>query len=167
MKEQRAYFLLNCWHMNEQESAAMWKLYTTSNQAIGIQSTCAHLRSTLPSKIDIDRVHYINFEKERIPDENILFPIMFKRKSFTHEQELRAVWWLTKDSSYVQNRETLPLPPDSGIMLQPVNLDELIDAIYVAPTSPEWFKVLVEKVLVRYDLRKEVFQSKLDESSLF
>lgn len=166
MQEQRAYFLVNCWHMNEQESDAMWKLCTKSNEAIAIRSTCGRLRSTLPSKIDIDRVNYIDYEKESIEDGNTLFPITFKGKSFIHEQELRAVWWLTKDSDFVQNCKTLPDPPKAG-MWQSVNLDELIDAIYVAPTSPEWFKVVVEKVLVKYRLRKEVIPSKLDASPLF
>src|SRR5579871_3476871 len=31
--------LVNCWHMNEYESAAMWKLYSSSSEAVCVQST--------------------------------------------------------------------------------------------------------------------------------
>jgi hypothetical protein len=31
----------SCWHMNEHESAAMWKLYLKSDEGIAIQSTFA------------------------------------------------------------------------------------------------------------------------------
>lgn len=30
---------VSCWHMNDDESAAMWSLYTKTNQGIAIQST--------------------------------------------------------------------------------------------------------------------------------
>jgi hypothetical protein len=33
------FHAINCWHMNEHESAAMWKLYLKSNEGISIQST--------------------------------------------------------------------------------------------------------------------------------
>jgi hypothetical protein len=36
--------LISCWHMNEHESAAMWKLYSSSNDAVCIRSVYRHLR---------------------------------------------------------------------------------------------------------------------------
>src|SRR5262245_3098619 len=36
-------FLISYWHMNESESAAMWKLYLSSHEAVGIQSTYRRL----------------------------------------------------------------------------------------------------------------------------
>src|SRR5574341_1582298 len=136
LKEQRPYMLLNCWHMNDQESAAMWKLYTKTNESIAIQSRYNLLRSVLPSKADIGVVHYIDYEKDFVPEGNALYAIMHKRKSFEHERELRAVWWLRADKSFVQGAEKLPPPPDSGLWL-PINLDQLVEALYVAPTRSE------------------------------
>ncbi|MBI5030650.1 MAG: hypothetical protein HZB51_08990 [Chloroflexi bacterium] len=78
-KSQRAYLLLNCWHINDQESAAMWKLYAKSNEAIAVQSTFAHLRSVLAAKVGIGMVNYIDYDHARIPEGNIFFPIMHKR----------------------------------------------------------------------------------------
>ncbi len=38
---------INCWHMNEHESTAMWKLYLKSNEGIAIQSTYQKLRDSI------------------------------------------------------------------------------------------------------------------------
>ena len=43
----RHWTYMNCWHVNECESAAMWKLYGTSNQAVAIVSTFQRLLDTL------------------------------------------------------------------------------------------------------------------------
>ncbi len=40
----RQWKFLSCWHMNEGESAAMWRLYSRGNEAIAVQSTYARLR---------------------------------------------------------------------------------------------------------------------------
>jgi hypothetical protein len=41
-------YLISCWHMNEHESAALWKLYSGSNEAVCIRSTYRRLRKCLP-----------------------------------------------------------------------------------------------------------------------
>jgi hypothetical protein len=57
-------YLISCWQMNEQESAAMWKLYLQSNEGVCVQSTYRKLRSCLPKCIDIGEIKYIDYEKE-------------------------------------------------------------------------------------------------------
>jgi len=37
----------NCWHMNDSESDAMWKVYLKGSQGIAIQSTVARIKSSL------------------------------------------------------------------------------------------------------------------------
>lgn len=32
--------IVNCWHMDDSESAAMWKLYIPDNQGMVVRSTC-------------------------------------------------------------------------------------------------------------------------------
>ena len=48
---------VNCWHINEHESAAMWDLYLKSNEGIAIQSTYQKLairsRMTMTSTLDV------------------------------------------------------------------------------------------------------------------
>lgn len=41
------YTAMNCWHMNDYESAAMWKLYLKSDEGIAIQSTYARLKKSI------------------------------------------------------------------------------------------------------------------------
>ena len=40
----RPYMLINCWHINQCESSAMWKLYSQCNEAIAIQTTFGNLK---------------------------------------------------------------------------------------------------------------------------
>jgi hypothetical protein len=80
-------YFLNCWHMNEYESAAMWKLYSTSNEAICVRSTYRRLRSCLPGCVFIGEVKYINYDTEGFSPHNGFNFIMHKRRSFEHERE--------------------------------------------------------------------------------
>lgn len=41
------FYYANCWHINENESAAMWKLYLDSRNGIAIQSTVNRLKKSL------------------------------------------------------------------------------------------------------------------------
>jgi len=43
----------------------------------------------------------------------------------------------------------------------PVSLDDLVERIYVAPTSPSWFAELVRSVMSKYGLEKPVSQTEI------
>lgn len=160
---------VNCWHLNEYESAAMWKLYLKSNEGIAIQSTFKRLKDSLKDEnhdIFIGKVRYIDYEKDWMPEGNTFYPFVHKRKSFDHEQELRAVM------------QEIPSKKGGGIDLSPkpscvdgidvpVDLDLLIDRIYLAPTSLDWLHELVEAVTRKYQLDKEVHQSSLDDVPVY
>jgi len=90
----RRHIAINCWHMNEHESAAMWKLYLKSNEGVSIQSTYANLRQSFidDENIYLGVVQYIDYEAEWIrTGNNMLAAFMHKRKSFEHEREIRAL----------------------------------------------------------------------------
>jgi hypothetical protein len=48
--EMRVHTYLNCWHLNDYESAAMWDIYQRNNDAIAIQSTYTKLCNSLIQK---------------------------------------------------------------------------------------------------------------------
>lgn len=150
--------VVNCWHMSEYESAAMWKLYARTEEAICIQSTYERLRHCLPNKVYIGQVKYIDYEREYIPEGNLFWPFMHKRRSFEHERELRAV-------TVLWPRESGALP-ESGIWVR-VDLNHLIEKIYVAPAAPPWFSDLASKVVARYALDKPVIQSSLNAEPFY
>ena len=159
---------VNCWHINDHESAAMWELYLKSSEGVAIQSTYHRFKSCFESQdpILIGKVNYIDYENDSIPEGNIFFPIMHKRKSFEHEQELRAVtskWALSPHTEQVN--ATLE-PIEFGIDI-PVNIKTLIENIYIAPTAPLWFAELVRLILARYELNVPVKQSSINDKPLY
>jgi hypothetical protein len=162
----RKWTTISCWHMNAHESAAMWKLHAQSNEAVAILSTYERLRTCLsPQRFWIEQVRYIDYEKERIPTGNAMYPVVFKRLSFAHEKELRAFTseLPTKDET---NLDTEKVPSSPGLW-EHVDLNHLIVAIRVAPKSPSWFVELVRDVSGRYGLRAPVKQSSLDVDPVF
>lgn len=174
--------ICNCWHMNESESAAMWRLYARTEEAICIQSTYKRLRESLneaPVKergqLFLGTVEYIDYEGECLPDDNQLHYLVYKRRSFEHERELRALVWQTPqfpDGTPIRlppdlSKEDFPEDLPKQRIWMKLDLARLIESIYVAPSSPNWFRDLVEKVVNRYGLQKPVRQSLLDDSPIY
>lgn len=161
------FHAINCWHMNEHESAAMWTLYLKSDEGIAIQSTYRKLRESITDdeKIYLGVVKYIDYEKEWIDAaNNFLSPFVHKRKSFEHEREVRAL--LTKypigETGFNYRQETIA----HGVKIR-VDVERLVEKIYVAPSAPDWLSGLVSAVAQRYDYTFEVVHSKLNEQPLF
>ena len=94
-RQSRPSILVNCWHENDYESAAMWKLYAKDNAGIAIRTNFNDFASSLTDDQDIHvgRVKYIDYETDPIPETNIIDPFLYKRPSFRHEQEVRAIIW--------------------------------------------------------------------------
>jgi len=96
-------YFINCWHMNNEESLAMWELYSDMNKGIAIQSTFKNLRECLSTSeyaddIAIGIVHYdasIDWSHEC----TVYRPFMHKRRSFEHEKEIRAVLFRRHDAN--------------------------------------------------------------------
>jgi hypothetical protein len=79
---------------------------------------------------------------------------------FEHERELRAV------SCDVPSATTGNYAPPECGEWRSVDLDALIDVVYIAPNAPRWFAELVENVSKKYDLQKPVKHSSLDAEPL-
>jgi len=160
------YTAINCWHENEYESAAMWKLYLKSDEGIAIKSTYSRLKKSI---IDdeiffIGKVNYIDYEVDYIDPTNFLGPFVHKRKSFEHEKEIRAVImkWPTIDGKMDFSKVTII----NGLPIK-VDVETLIDKIYVSPTAPKWFMDLVSAVVRRYGYDFDIIQSELYYSPIF
>lgn len=163
-KWHRQWMMVSCWHMNKFESAAMWKLYTNTNESICIQSTYEKLTNVLPEEIYIGEVQYIDYNREWIGESNLFIPYMHKRKSFEHEHEIRAI--SDQSPKIPMPMESGETPPEFGVWYD-IDLHKLIERIHIAPSSPTWFRDLVEKVTVRYGFEIEVIKSSLDDEPFF
>jgi hypothetical protein len=163
----RSWTYINCWHMNERESAAMWKLYARTNEAVTIQSSYAKLHGLLPQDTYVGVVNYIDYDLHHMPDGNILWPYVHKRLSFEHERELRvfAVEFPTPndDEDGIDLKKDNPSP---GRFVQ-IDLAELIERVHVSPTAPTWFFKLVSSVIRRYGYGFDVTQSDMTATPLF
>lgn len=160
----REHTLINCWHINEHESSAMWKLYLSSNEGIAIQTTFGKLCESFSNTEDevfLGKVKYVNYETDWIPEGNTFSPFLFKRKSFEHEHEVRAIVQIFSQEFRTENSIDINSPIyEYGKNIE-VDLQILIENIYISPTSPKWFVDLIRSVLEKFQLNKNVVQSQL------
>ena len=147
-----------------------------SNEAVAIQSTYQLLHSCLPENTYLVQVQYIDYEVDYLAEDHVFRPYMHKRMSFQHERELRAMIYIRSDDPNDYLRHHIAVKDVEARVGEPVgdvgravtvNLNELIERVYVAPTSPTWFNDLVLKVMNKYELNKPLINSALDAKPMF
>lgn len=153
---------ISCWHINNYESAAMWKLYLRNGEGIAIKSTIQKLGDALDAKplshdVHISDVKYIDYSNTHASSTFDDLEVFFcKRPSFSHENELRAVVQLyapPKTGKHLDDMENLTkTPPPNGGIAIPVDLAKLVSEIYLAPKTPAWLETLVKDLMKRYGL---------------
>ena len=149
----RKHTFISCWHCNQYESEAMWKLYSTNvKNAVAIQTTYQQLYEALDRspKITIGKVKYIDYSTQFSPINGAYW---YKRKSFEYEQEVRAI---------IQSENI----HDRGIEKK-VDLEKLISAIYISPYAPQWFEDVVVDIVDKYELRKPVYHSDMKKQPFY
>ncbi len=142
---------INCWHSSEHESDAMWKLYGLYDQCIAIQTTFDRLIESLPSDVIAGSVEYLDYAKDWMPVGNHLYPFFKKRKSFEHEKEFRLLIY----------REQGDNDNDFGHSIS-TDINNLIENIYISPSSPDWYFETIKKLLEQCNFKKPIFKSGLN-----
>lgn len=143
---------VNCWNVNDHQSAALWEQYVDSPQGIAIRTTVDELGQSLenaPYDFEFGSVEYIDYNKDRIPNGE-LPTIYHKRKSFEHEKEFRVSVFEDDEEDFGRG------------FYAPIDTNVLIGKVVISPIAPGWFSELVKKVLDRYEIDCE-----LDESGLY
>jgi len=158
-KSHREKVVVSSWHINEYESFAMWQIFTQNNEGLAIQSTIGRLQKALKPEINysqfIGEVNYIDYKKEYIPFDNMFFPFMFKRKSFQYEREVRIISDLSENAVKIND----------GIKID-VDVNQLIEKIYIHPKSENWYKKLVIELVSKLDYTIEIEKSDLESDIL-
>ncbi len=141
---------VNCWHLNEYESDAMWHRF--GNQ-FAVQSTFGRLKESFPDdKIHAGKVVYIDHFSDLIhrrKKKNGFLLSMRKHKSFDSEREIRVIlpeyppYDLTQDTEYPYRRK--------GVSIN-VDVENLIETVFVSNKLPEWTKDLLVNILEKYEL---------------
>ena len=135
-KSHREKVAVSSWHINEYESFAMWQIFTQNSEGLAIQSTIGRLQNAViqEKKYEqyIGEVNYIDYKKEYIPFDDMFFPFLFKRKSFQYEREVRIISDVTQSN----------IKLNDGLKIN-VDINQLIEKIYIHPKSENWYKNLV------------------------
>lgn len=161
--------IINCWHINDNESDAMWKLYLKSNEGIAIQTTIKRLlfafKDTL-EEIVPSKVRYIDYENEIWYDPleypfksyNLLKPFFHKKKEFMHEYEFRLFHNI--DNAIKYKNYWIDKNIEKGKLIS-VNLNDLIGRIILPPTADNIIESKVNKLIDDYGLNIKISKSSL------
>lgn len=170
-KNESRFMFINCWHMNEYESLAMWQLYANNGQGIAIQSTVDRLITSLSiseDPIQIGKVKYIDYRYDSINEWDTFSAFLAKRLAYIHEQEVRAIIW-KPPISYSGGLNVLDYQVENtcegiGILL---DREKLVEKVFIAPKTPCWAIDTIIDVTARYSEKIEVCTSSLDAEPMF
>lgn len=156
---------VNCWHENQAESEAMWRLYG-KDEGVAIRTTFKDLSESFicESPIHIGQVKYIDYNTDQIPLENALLPLFHKRLIFEHEREVRAISLDPEIENMGQDNVETNLNPGKSFE---IDISTLANEIVVSPYSKDWFKVLVKDIVKRYELHIPVTKSNISDDPLW
>ena len=158
-KSHREKVVISSWHINEYESFAMWQIFTQNTEGLAIQTTIGRLKEALQPERQTEQyigaVNYIDYKKEFIPFEDTFFPFLFKRKSFQYEREIRIISDVSANGMKI----------DNGLKVD-VNLNQLIEKIYIHPKSENWYKKLVIELVSKLGFDFEIEKSDLESDIL-
>jgi len=177
VQDGRQILVVNCWFMGDSESPKMWDEYVGSNEGVVIKSNIKRLGEAIhiqPQYSRIGKVKYIDFSEYDMgtymghqAEERALL----KQKKYEWENEIRIITMnfvapgCLNDDGTPQTEKQLSGPgmynPNRAGIYVTANLNQLIEAIYTAPTASIWFHYLVEGVAKRYGLICPVLRSSL------
>ena len=173
-----AYYV-DCWHINNNESLAMWKVFSNNNNSIAISTTKQNLIASINSgtrDIYMKEVEYSDLIlKEKIPidmtrmylgkDETMYINtsilrgfceengLLRKTKYYSYENELRLYFEDINNEDITKFIE--------------VNLDILIDEIIISPNCDEWFLDILNDILGKYNIENKVKYSDIRQNNVY
>ncbi|MBZ5725235.1 MAG: DUF2971 domain-containing protein [Acidobacteriia bacterium] len=168
-KNARDHLYVNSWCLAS-ESMAMWQIYSSLAYGVAVKSSVGQYQLSL--KLEPLLRHQFMFGKVKYHDDlsasseirrdfsdgaipmgsNFLGQVLtlglHKRSCYKHENEWRA-------ALYQDLRPEVP-----GVQI-PVDLEQLISAVYIGPRSEDFFIEVVSSIMDKFELRKPVERSPL------
>lgn len=163
---------ISCWHINERENDALWKVFVGDREGVAIKTTIGALRQSLNCRrrsISADRVEYIDYQTEDYknhPNASGYEQIYHKAKFFEYEREFRLAYSFGRSLQEFEigkafreradpeevDAVTRTLAAERDAFLRtgpfvPVDLNILIQGIVISPGAGSWFSELVESLI--------------------
>lgn len=151
LQEFKKFSFINCWHMNQYESAAMWDLYSSKDAGIAIKTTIEKLKESLKEESEDLHIGKVQYEDNYDDVEQCILgnsdlptlaPVFRKRKSFEHEKEVRLVFWTTDHKPFYYAK---------------VDLRELFDYVYLSPTMEDWLVESIKGISKKFGIEENLF----------
>jgi hypothetical protein len=168
-------FIINCWHINNNESDAMWRLYLKDNEGVAIQSNAMIINKIIANtgiKIDSSKIRYINYENDiwyhpiEYPRRsyNLMAPFVHKRVEFKHEQEFRLIYEIqeaSENEDYWDSQES-----HIGKFID-VDVSNLIEKVWLPPTIDIKAEEAIIKMTKELGFDFEFAHSKLESEPYY
>jgi len=159
-----------CWNIGKVESEALWRIYCSGREGIAIQSTIGRFKESIRKEtqdIYIGKIHYIDYSKAHIPikGSDQIKPLLYKRVSFQHEREVRAIAFPSHLIKVTENHIEIDTKKRGYYSAIDPNL--LIEKVVISPLSEKWKKGLLQSVISKYNMDFVVEQSQISNKPLF
>lgn len=152
----RKWVFLNSWNIYEEESMAMWKIYSQMGNGIAIVSDVSSIKDALKESIPdvyLSQIEYFDHEREEnMKEGNIIYPIITKQIGYSYEKEVR-LFYISHDKEFIEKHEY-------GVYL-PVKLERLISKIIIGPFTPKWIEDSIINLLSKYGISVQVVRSSI------
>jgi hypothetical protein len=158
-------FSVSTWHRNSAENYAMWNIYAKS-YGLAVQTNYKRLKDSFrvsDKPVHIGKVIYYNESSHQIPTDDPLAPFLHKRCMYEYENEVRCCYILDEKEKNIiwEEQDTY-----NGVFI-PVDLDILIERIFISPYAPKWFRDLIERTNEMFNIHKEIVHSTVFQSEYF
>lgn len=158
LEEDKQSTFINCWHWNDKESAAMWKLYSNNDYCISIVSDGFELVRQLPGYVAFTFVKYIDWDRDCFEAPGMSqAPYFHKRKEFAHENEVRVIYM----QPLHEQRGGPKLDRKEEGLLIPVNIGTLVKEVVLAPQTPGWVSEMITETTRKFDCEVPIRTSSL------
>ena len=141
-KQHRETMYVNCWHLDDHESEAMWRIYCGNDSGLAIVLPYVDLRTLMISTGHawIGEIQYLDYDSDLLSPGNVFRVALHKRREFSHEKEARIV-------SFSNVEFATPADRPAGISI--AWQVEVIQKIVVNPYAAEWYVEMVCDVVER------------------
>ena len=141
--EYKKWTYIDCWHINEDENFAMWRIFGKDQYGICLNTTKVKLESVYSDFIDeyglnLYRIKYFKKDEECISFFNTKYAYLRKPYFFVDEKELRGIIQFSEQHSRWQKEK---FPRNVSIPIKDFNT--FIDKIIISPNASEEFFNLI------------------------